>query len=228
VAPLWHTVVLVVVIFATSWAGAASNHGPSSETGKIFLYSATIVWQLILTGFVIFGLRFRNISVREVIGGRWDSFEKFLLDVALAAAFWITAAIILGAIGYAMGMSEHAGKLSELRKQLEFMAPRTLRELAVFCAVSITAGFCEEIIFRGYLQRQLGLLTRNYAVGIALAGVIFGAAHAYEGAQRMVLIGIYGMMFGVLAHFRKSLRPGMMAHAFHDIASGAALFFMFR
>ena len=41
----------------------------------------------------------------------------------------------------------------------------------------------------------------------------------------MIVIGIFGAFFGILAHFRKSLRPGMMAHAFQDSLSGIALFF---
>jgi hypothetical protein len=44
----------------------------------------------------------------------------------------------------------------------------------------------------------------------------------------MVVIGVYGSFFGILAHFRKSLRPGMMAHAFQDALSGLALFFFSR
>ena len=40
----------------------------------------------------------------------------------------------------------------------------------------------------------------------------------------MIVIGIYGMFFGILAHLRKSLRPGMMAHAFQDSIAGIGLF----
>jgi uncharacterized protein len=44
----------------------------------------------------------------------------------------------------------------------------------------------------------------------------------------MLLIGVYGIMFGVLAHFRRSLRPGMMAHAFHDTFTGVMLRFLVK
>ena len=62
----------------------------------------------------------------------------------------------------------------------------------------------------------------------SLSGLIFGSAHGYEGVGRMVLVGIYGMMFGLLAHFRRSLRPGMIAHAFHDGIMGLALRFFLK
>ena len=89
--------------------------------------------------------------------------------------------------------------------------------------VSLTAGFCEEIIFRGYLQRQFAAMSNSMLLGVLLSAVVFGAAHGYEGAARMVLIGIYGLMFGLLAWWRKSLRAGMMAHAWHDALSGTVL-----
>ncbi len=91
-----------------------------------------------------------------------------------------------------------------------------------FCS-SATAGFCEEIIFRGYLQRQFAALTRSTLAGVLLSAIVFGASHGYEGAARMLLIGIFGLMFGLLAWWRKSLRPGMIAHAWHDALSGAIL-----
>jgi len=93
----------------------------------------------------------------------------------------------------------------------------------VWFGVSLTAGFCEEIIFRGYLQRAVCRVSNSMLLGVLLSAVVFGAAHGYEGAARMVLIGIYGLMFGLLAWWRKSLRAGMMAHAWHDALSGTVL-----
>ena len=55
--------------------------------------------------------------------------------------------------------------------------------------------------------------------GIVAQGLLFGGSHAYEG-QTMVIIAVYGMLFGILAHWRKTLRPGMMAHFTHDAFQG--------
>jgi hypothetical protein len=55
------------------------------------------------------------------------------------------------------------------------------------------------------------------------SAAVFGLSHAYEGHQRMLLIFVYGAMFGTLAILRKSLRPGMMAHAWHDSFEGVLL-----
>jgi hypothetical protein len=48
-------------------------------------------------------------------------------------------------------------------------------------------------------------------------------SHAYEGVAGMIAIGVYGALFCGLAILRGSLRPGMIAHAWHDIFSGVML-----
>ena len=42
----------------------------------------------------------------------------------------------------------------------------------------------------------------------------------YQGLRMVVLIGLYGAMFGILAHWRGSVRLGMIAHAEHDSLNG--------
>jgi membrane protease YdiL (CAAX protease family) len=86
--------------------------------------------------------------------------------------------------------------------------------------VSISAGISEEIVFRGYLQRQLTALTGRTWLALLLQVTVFGIAHGYQGVQNCVAIALYGALFTLLALWRKSLRPGMIAHACTDIAGG--------
>jgi hypothetical protein len=58
---------------------------------------------------------------------------------------------------------------------------------------------------------------------VLASSLIFGVAHGYEGASGIIAITVYGAMFCLLTIKRDSLRPGMMAHAWHDIFSGIAL-----
>src|SRR5436305_558859 len=79
---------------------------------------------------------------------RWTP-KQFALDILLAALLWAgwgyTSELIKRAIGV---VDNHVAPLR----------PQNTLEVALWIAVSITAGICEEIVFRGYLQRQLGAL----------------------------------------------------------------------
>jgi uncharacterized protein len=217
-APLWHTVVMLVVVMAFSFLGAISKHPVEKSGGKLAQYLLTMAWEWILFAFVIWGVRKSGTKLKDLISGRWEHFEDFLLDIAIAIGFWVVSAMVLLAVAYAVGMASPE-RLREAQKQVEFLLPQSGLEMTVAVLLSITAGFCEEVVFRGYLQRQFAALFSNAWAGIFLSGVMFGCAHGYEGWRRMVMIAVYGMLFGLLAHFRKSLRPGMMTHAFHDSAA---------
>ena len=104
------------------------------------------------------------------------------------------------------------------------ITPKTTFELVVWLGLSATGGFCEELTFRGYLTRQFSAWTGSRAFAIVLQGVVFGLAHGYY-QKVMVVIVVQGWLLGVLAHWRKSLRPGMLAHGLQDTIGGVVAFF---
>ena len=225
IAPFWHTLVLVVVLLGISFTSAGSHQRFIDRYGRLTLYLMTIAWEWVIILYILWGLRRRNVRLSQVVRGRWASPESALLDVAIAAGFWVSAAIVLGGVGYLLGLGG-PGQLQEARKNVGMLAPHTGTELATWFALSATAGFCEEIIFRGYLQMQIAALAGSIWVGVLAQAAVFGASHAYEGWQRMVLIGVFGAMFGALAVWRRSLRPGMLAHTAQDSLAGIALRFL--
>jgi uncharacterized protein len=93
--------------------------------------------------------------------------------------------------------------------------------MSMWILLSVTAGICEETVFRGYLQRQFMALTKSVPIGILLSAVAFGAAHSYQGLAGAARIGLQGALLGILANWRKSVRPGMIAHAWGDAFAGA-------
>jgi len=72
---------------------------------------------------------------------------------------------------------------------------------------------------RGYLLRGANDCQRVRVLG--LQAVLFGVSHGYQGLRPCLGITAYGLLFGLLAEWRKSLRPGIIAHA--GTAIGAAL-----
>jgi len=227
IAPLWHTAVLVIAILLLSAGGSNRQHLVTSSRARVLQYVLTLTWEWLLFAFCLWGARQSGTGLRELVGGRWREIEDVLIDLLTAAGFWVAAMIVLSLAARLLHLAG-SNQLDDVRRQIGFLVPRSGREVGLWILLSLTAGICEEVVFRGYLQRQLAALANNVWAGIVVSGLIFGSAHGYEGARRMMLVGIYGMLFGLLAHFRRSLRPGMIAHAFHDGITGLALRFFLK
>jgi len=231
IAPLWHTALIVLLILANSFAGSSKVSAVSGHSSRILLYGGTIITEFVFIVIIWFGIRSRGVRMRDVVGGRWDTVEAFLLDVGLASLFYVVVIFVLLGLRILLGtidLHNVQKTMDDTLKTLGPLAPHTYLEAGMFVLVSVCAGLFEEIIFRGYLQRQFSAVANNAAVGIVASGIIFGLAHGYQGPRLMIVIGVEGIFFGLLAHFRKSLRPGMMAHALQDSIAGIGLFHLVK
>ncbi len=184
---------------------------------RLVSYLFTSSFEVAMVGYIwALGLRPRGVSLRELIGGKWTRASDVLLDVGVAILFWMAVGIMLTLMRAILG--ENAAAI----RAMKLLLPQSLVEMAAFVLLSVTAGFCEELMFRGYLQRQFLALTQRPAAAVALQALVFGAAHSYQGWKSAVTITVYGAMFGILALLRKSLRPGMLQHAMQDSFAGIA------
>lgn len=230
IAPVWHTVVFIA-IFAGLSAGGRVRADAITTKGEAHwpLYIETVVMQWVLILYVCWGLWLRKRRLRDVIGGRWDSANAFFLDLAIAAGFFvanvIVRAVILSAL-LAVDKGLRAMATQGVQNVAKAIGPQNRWELALFMLVALTAAICEEIMFRGYLQQQLASWTRSVPMGVFLSAIVFCVGHAYQGWFLALQVGVLGLMLGILAAWRKSLRPGMLAHGLQDVISGTLSFFM--
>jgi hypothetical protein len=221
-APLWHTAVILLLLLGISLVNVRTHHLTRQAHSHFALYLITLAWEWILLALVHWGLLMRGTPLRQLLGLRRPGAVEMWTDFAIGAGFWFASLIVLGAVGFLLRFAHLHPE--DIRGIVAHLAPASLGELALWIALSISAGICEEIIFRGYLQQQFAALTRRMWLGIAISAVFFGLAHGYEGASGMLLITLYGSFFGILAHLRRSLRAGMFAHAWHDSISGLVLY----
>jgi membrane protease YdiL (CAAX protease family) len=99
------------------------------------------------------------------------------------------------------------------------LLPHTERELTYFSAISITAGICEEVLYRGFLIWYLSLLV-PLVPAVLIGSLLFGFAHAYQGTRGVLQTGAVGLALAVLYVFSGSLWIPMLLHAFVDLNSG--------
>jgi hypothetical protein len=217
VAPWFHTFILAFVFMGLTAAGAifqrqASAHPLSAGSSHIVLYLSLIAMEYGLFRYVNAGLSRRGVTMKSLIGGSWNSLRDVLRDAGLSLGMWAIWFGVEKLWGHVFGIS-HA-------VSIQTFLPRKPLEIALWIAVSISAGISEEIAFRGYFQRQFGALTGSKWAAVSLQAVLFGMGHGYQGVQAIAKIALFGAFFGALAIWRGSLRPGIIAHAFGDILSG--------
>jgi uncharacterized protein len=125
---------------------------------------------------------------------------------------------------------ENEAGLSNARKQMGTMAdllPRTPAELKLFLAVSLVAGLCEEIVYRGYLLAYFDSLVG--AAGAVLASTLmFGLGHAYQGAAGIVQTGIVGLLLAGAYVGTGNLIAPVLLHVVIDATSGLVAYLALR
>ncbi len=104
-------------------------------------------------------------------------------------------------------------------KSLAFMLPVTLEERTWFVPVSITAGICEEVLYRGFLIRYLSDGPWHFGlwVALAIACLSFGLAHGYQGVSGIIGTGLLGAVLAIIFFSTGSLWLPMAVHAILDL-----------
>jgi uncharacterized protein len=207
IAPVWHTccVLALGAAFAASFAyvGAASG---TPGIGHIELYTMAIAFEWATFGICLWHT---DKVFTGYIARAWKSPRALLWDIPMAAilagVLLLIAPVIIRVLG-SEGWASTRGLL-----------PVNGVEVALWIVLAVSAGICEETLFRGYLQQQLSGWTGSVTAGILGQGVLFGLGHAYQGPKHMALIAVWGCVFGLFAWIRKGLRSNMIAHAFIDL-----------
>jgi hypothetical protein len=185
------------------------------ERARWRMWTTTIVqqWALVAAGVLLFVAYRRPLSalgLRAPAG--WRLWASALFLAAVAANYLITARRV------ARSPSAQASVRSQLG-QLTMLLPHSARELRGFAVLSLTAGFCEEFLFRGYLIWALADALSWWGAA-AVSAPLFGLAHAYQGWLGIVRTTLVGFAFVVVLGLFDSLYPAIALHAIIDLAAG--------
>ena len=146
--------------------------------------------------------------------------------LALGAGVAIAIAALAGLQVRAVALASPA-RLARSAERLpagvRFLLPHTPAERTAFLWLSLTAGICEELLFRGFLIWFVAAWTGAWWAAL-LTSAAFGFGHAYQGASRILTTGIVGFGMAALYLATRSLVPGMLAHALIDAGSGEAAY----
>jgi len=216
VASRRHTFTLLAIFFGVAVTTALQMHKgtPSQGGSKVPLYLGVIVFEWLLFYATVRGLRAHGTPISKLMGPGplWKGIALGLLAYPL---------ILLVGMGVKWALA-HAGLDVDAAnvKTVAKVGPQGLVESALWVVVSLSAGICEEFVFRGYLMRQFAAWFGGWAQGLIASAIVFGIGHAYEGLGPVLTIVVHGVSLGLIALVTKRLVPGMTAHATMDVVAG--------
>jgi len=152
--------------------------------------------------------------------------QALLLIPASPARFAIgmTVVLVLSTLLLLQGKTivKRPELIEKVRKKLAYgepLMPHTVAERWRFHAVSITAGVCEETLFRGFLLWYFAMWVGVWPAAV-LSSIVFGLGHVYLGVKQIPNTAIVGLLMAAIAILSGSLWPAMLLHAAIDWNSG--------
>jgi len=99
------------------------------------------------------------------------------------------------------------------------LLPRSRSERRLFGLVGVTAGVCEEWLYRGFFLAAVAALAPGLPHGllVLVAGAAFGLAHAYQGLSGIVTTGVLGGVLAAVYLGTGSLLLPVLLHAAIDL-----------
>jgi membrane protease YdiL (CAAX protease family) len=218
VAPWPHTLFIVVVLALWAMYGAMRWRVPTNVVPISLRYAVSIIMQYLLVGSTIAGLYHRRRFLSGVFGQL--TAQRILPELGNGFLTYIGGCAVMLAIGLAIRPMH----LLRPKGVVQAIAPHSPWELVLWMLVSVTAGLCEEFVFRGYLLRQVTRWFGSPAIAIGVTAILFGCMHFYEGTGAVIEIAGLGVLYGIVAARRGNLRSVIVAHFLQDAITGLILF----
>ncbi|MEU6412583.1 CPBP family intramembrane glutamic endopeptidase [Microbispora sp. NPDC046933] len=138
------------------------------------------------------------------------------LDQVAGAVVGMTCAIVIGTL--LLRRLARSGRAVPGQSAVTELLPRTAAERWHGLAMAVTAGVCEEIVYRGLLiALGVGVLGLSTAAAAALALAVFVAGHFYQGWKGMIVVTLLGLWLTSVYLSTGSLLLPIVAHVLIDV-----------
>jgi membrane protease YdiL (CAAX protease family) len=146
------------------------------------------------------------------IGARAPSGDERAWTISIGAAIALVVTTVL------MRRGVRQGRPVPGQSAYDALLPRTREERRYAAAVAITAGICEEVLYRGFfIAAGVVLLDLSPEQAAVAAGALFVVAHIYQGwAGAVGVIGL-AILFTILYLRTGSLLLPIALHALVDL-----------
>jgi hypothetical protein len=229
--------VLYVVIASVSGWRIASKSKDVTVTGDMRLssYNRGILESWIAAVCLGALSLFAGVRVMELL--RFTAANSFQPNKVFVIALWVVSAVIFAFMcyQYILYRVSPAARLKAWEQitgsadpganpkdhAMNLLFPRDARQRRRFFFVSLTAGICEEFIFRGVAFAICHYLFPDLSVYLVplIPGAVFGIAHIYQGVTGVVKTGVVGILLGYIYAATGSLLTVIIVHFIMDVQS---------
>ena len=188
-----------------------------SSVERLVLYASTIAFQWLAVAVVGWRVWVHGYTARQ-LGLAFHGRTKLLLAGLVGAA-------VIGALQWLN--PRRIGRLRpESRGVVEALGERILPHSAVellpYLALAITAGLCEEFLYRGFAMAALSSAGVAPWLVVLVSSLLFGLAHSYQGRGGVIMTFIVGVLLGASRVTYNSLIPAVFWHVAVDMVAGVA------
>src|SRR5690606_4219903 len=212
-----HLLVLFLIFVFPLWDRRETRllkANPSAAT-RIRSYQKTVAWLWAATVLLILTTPLQGLLAPLDVP--WLA-GRSRLPMLLAVCAGLGAGIMLPVLIARRNADARADQLRHLA-HVAFFLPVSRVERRWFAAVCVSAGVCEELIFRGFLIRyaEAVLPGLGWTGAILAAALVFGIDHGYQGWKGMVQTTFLALVFTLLFLLAGNLWVPMIAHALLDL-----------
>lgn len=220
-----HLLFLFLLVAAPAWDYYDTlrlKRDPTSAN-RIRYYRTLCTWLWIATLVACVAVGWRSIFNIEhgageaswLFGNIWVRYTILVILIVFAAIMAIT---YLQVVWMRMTSKPRRYATSDAMQKLSYayLFPATWTERRWWVLIGLTAGICEEILFRGFLLHYLRV-GMNLTLALAVAALIFGLQHLYQGSKGVAATAVVGVLFGLLFLLSGSLLLPMALHAAMDL-----------
>lgn len=188
----------------------------TTKMDRLSLYASTLAFQWIAAGVILWRTGAHEIRASQL------GLEMTNPALTVTVSIVLSALILLNQIMGLRRLVAHPEKIQGILPQLALkLFPQDDVERLAFFALVATVALCEELIYRGFVQRVFQDWSRGSVVfAIIGSAAFFALAHLYQGRRGLISTLTIGIIFSTIRAWTGSLLPCVVAHFVADITVG--------
>jgi uncharacterized protein len=188
----------------------------TTKLDRLSLYASTLAFQWIAAGVIFWRAAAHGMRAPELGFAIGNAALTFTVAIVLTVLVLFNQLVSLRRL--ALRPAAGQGLLPQLALKL---FPQDDVERLAFFALVVTVAICEELIYRGFVQRVFQDWSRGSLIaGILGSAIYFALAHLYQGRRGLLSTFVVGLIFAGTRAWTGSLLPPIAAHFAADITAG--------